>query len=347
MREVKINNNIIDKIKLGKATHIILDDEIDNYQELVLKSDNDMVKVLITGKSKYRSFEDCFKIIPIDLFGMSSIDEARDIYFNNDLLRVYRVKCDIDKNDKIINKNILELIDISSLKRNNIGYSSVCVYEVTLKNGLPGILKVQYLSCRNNLNDEYNRINWLQKKFMVPKVYGYFEDENGKYLLMERLKGIPAYETDKYSFEIGKALKQFHDIKIDDCKFMQNSIDCLLENAIKNIDIILTEINNLYPDMNREDVIDFLVNNKPNDKVLVHGDFSLPNILIDEDGSIGLIDLGDVSVSSKYFDFFYLRKSLIRNNKMDNFSKILEGYGINELDNKYLKWMEIVDTVLN
>lgn len=346
MKEIIINNNIIEKIKSGKATHIILDEEIDCNEELILKCNNNSVRVLITGKSKYRGFDDCFKIIPVDLFGLSSVDEANDIYFCDDIIRVYRIKYTKKKIGEITNKDILDLINISSLKRNNIGYSSIDVYEVTLKNGLPGILKVQSLSSRNNLFDEYNRIKFLQGKCMVPKIYGYFDDENGKYLLMEKLKGIPAYETDKYAFQIGKALREFHEIEIDNCEYIQNSIDNLLDNTIKNIDIIIDDIMEIYPDMNKDMVIDFLINNKPTDKVLVHGDFSLPNIIIDEDGKIGLIDLGDVSISSKYFDFFYLKKSLIRNNKINNLDKILDGYGIDKLDNNYLKWMEIVDTAL-
>ena len=62
--------------------------------------------------------------------------------------------------------------------------------------------------------------------------------------------------------------------------------------------------------------------------------------------NINLIDLGDVSISTKYFDFFYLKKSMVRNKKMDQWKKLLKGYGIDELDETAMKWIEIVDKAL-
>ena len=138
----------------------------------------------------------------------------------------------------------------------------------------------------------------------------------------------------------------FHNIDIKNCRFKQNSINILYKKAIDNIDLILPEIQEEYPDMSKEDILLFLKENKPQDKVLVHGDYSLPNILIDENGKVGLIDLGDVSISSKYFDFFYLKKSLIRNKKIEELDLILKSYGIDKLDENYMKWIAIVDKAL-
>ena len=98
--------------------------------------------------------------------------------------------------------------------------------------------------------------------------------------------------------------------------------------------------------MTKKSIIEFLKNNKPMDNVLVHGDYSLPNILIDNNGEVSLIDLGDVSISTKYFDLYYLRKSFVRNKKMEYFNDFLESYGLTEIDEKSMKWMDIIDKVL-
>lgn len=346
MKEIKVENSIIEKIKLGKVTQIILNEDLENKEKIVLKSDNDAINVEITGKSKYKSFDDCFKMIPIDLFGVSSVDEAKKIYLSDNQVIAYRIKYDSEMIEEIKDQKLLKLINVSTLKKNNVGHSSVNVYEVSLKDGTSAILKVQHLSSRNSLDDEYERINWLQGKCNVPKIFYYNVCKNTKYLLMQKMNGVSAHKTDNFAFKIGKLLRQIHEINIDDCNFTQNSVEKLLDNALKNIDMIVEQIKESYPEMNKESIIEFLKNNIPTDKVLVHGDYSLPNILIDNKGNVGVIDLGDVSISTKYFDFFYLKKSMIRNKQIDKFEELLNGYGIDKLDEKYLKWIEIVDKAL-
>ena len=346
MKEIKIKNEIIEKIKLGKITQIILNDNLDDKEEIILSCDSDSIKVEITGKAKYKSYEDCFKMIPIDLFGISSINEAKELYLKDDKIIAYRIKYNSKIVEDIKDKNLLELINLSTLKKNNVGHSSIGVYEVSLKDGTSAILKIQTLSSRNNLDDEYERIKWLQGKCNVPKIYYYIENKNTKYLLMQKMPGVSAHKTNDFAFKIGKLLRQIHEININDCNFTQNSVGKLLDNAIKNIDVIVDQVKESYPEMDKDSIVEFLKNNIPTDRVLVHGDYSLPNILIDNEGNIGVIDLGDVSISTKYFDFFYLKKSMIRNKQIDKFDELLKGYGIEKLEDKYLKWIEIVDKAL-
>lgn len=343
MKKIVINNDIVTGIKLGRIVQIILKEDIAKRQILYLNND---IEVEVTGKSVYKNIEDCIKVIPIDLFGINSLEDAKKEYGNYEKIYAYRVKYDSDAVEEIKDKELLKLIDTSTLVKNNIGHSNTNVYEVKLNDGHDAILKVQYLSNRNDLYDEYVRIKWLQNKCKVPKLYYYNEIDGTKYLLMQKLLGIPAYKTDDYAFKIGKFLRNIHDIDISDCTFNQNSVEVLLNKVLENIDIVTEQVQETYPNMDRESIIFFIKNNVPSDKVLVHGDYSLPNILIDENGEIGTIDLGDLSISTKYFDFYYLKKSMIRNKKINQFEELLNGYGIDKLDEDALKWVEIVDKVL-
>jgi len=343
MKVIYVTKKEFERIKAHKQTQIILKDVLENKEIVVLKNHANTIQVEITSVAKFGNLEDCFKIIPIDLFGIKKISSLEKKYTYYPSIFAYRVKYDSDEIEKIDNKELLNLINEDTLKKNNIGHSSLNIYEVECKNGKKAILKIQELSSRNNLKDEYLRIKWLQGKCNVPEIYFYQEKKNKKYLLMEKKEGLPAHKCDNCFYAIGKLLKEIHSIDIKDCEFRQNSVDTLLENALENIDSIYLEVSELYPNMTKKDLVDFLKNKKPTDEVLVHGDYSLPNILIDEEGSISIIDLGDVSISSKYFDLFYLKKSMDRNKKMEYWDELLKGYGMKKLDEDSMKWVELID----
>lgn len=346
MKIIDITREEYNKINDGKQTQIIIeDDSIENKNKIVLKCGEDKIEVEITAKAKYDSLDNCFKIIPTDLFGFTQITDACEFYKNKKDIIAYRLKIENNDIPEISDEKLLSLINIESIKKNNIGHSSVGVFEVKTSEGKNAILKIQRLSTRNDLSEEFKRIDWLQNKFRVPKIYYYKEEQDVKYLLMEKIEGVSAYKYDGFAYLIGKKLKEFHSIDINDCVFKQNNIENLMKNALDNIDVIYSQIKE-ESNMSKEQLIKFIKNNAPTDKVLVHGDYSLPNVLINEKGEVGVIDLGDVSISSKYFDFYYLVKSLKRNKKEEKLNELLKGYGIEELDENYMKWIEIVDKAL-
>lgn len=347
METIVISKKDFDNIITGKQTQIILNKKNISVKDIVmLKNENRTLEAEITSKAKYKTLDDCFKIIPFDLFGVKSINEANEKYKEIKNIYAYRLRIENELIEEITDKELLSLIQIKTLKRNNVGHSSVNVYEVKLNNNEDAILKVQRLSSRNNLTDEYERMKWLQDKCNVPKIFYFKDNIDSKYLLMEKKNGVSAHKTNNFAFKIGKVLSEIHNINISDCKFKQNDVDNLMNNALEKLDIIYSQINEIYPDMTKQNVVDFIKKHKPNDRVLVHGDYSLPNILIDAEGKVGLIDLGDVSISTKYFDFFYLKKSMMRNKQMDKFNELLKGYGIDKLDDNYMKWVEIIDKAL-
>lgn len=345
---MKISSKEFNNIKEGKQVYIVSDDNsYDNKDIVLLESNDDTLEVEITIKYKYNSLDDCFNLLPFDLFGFNSLEEALEYYKNINEIIVYRIKVDNDRKlEDNLDDEILDLIDISSIVKNNVGHSASEVYELKLKDGTEAILKVQYLSSRNDLKSEYERNKWLEGKLNVPKVFCFKEINKVQYYLREKSIGISAHKVEDFAPLVGENLKEIHSVDISDCPFNNNDTLKLLDIALSKIDIILPNIIELYPDMNKESIIEFLKNKRPIDRVLVHGDYSLPNILVDEDRNVSLIDLGDASISTKYFDLYYLRKSFNRNKKMDYFNEFLESYGLSSLDDDSMKWMDIIDKVL-
>ena len=88
--------------------------------------------------------------------------------------------------------------------------------------------------------------------------------------------------------------------------------------------------------------------NIPTDFGFNHGDYSMPNIIVDKNTNIiSFIDLGDSGISSMYFDLYYAIKSLKMNKFDSEINEFLEGYGLLELNEDSIKWMTIVDKAIN
>ena len=345
---MKISKREFNNIKKGRQVYIITDNDTYNNKDFIyLNYKEENIEVEITSKSKYNNLDDCFNLLPYDLFGFKSVDEAVAFYKSVSKVIVYRIKYDSVMNFTDLDSEVLSLLDISTIKKNNVGHSSSTIYEGKDKDGKEVILKIQSLSSRNSLKDEYERAKWLQGKIFVPQIYFFKEIAGKQYYIQEKINGVSAHKFSNFARIVGKNLKKLHSISIDDCPFKNNSTDNLLKQVLEKIDIILPEIMELYPQMSRNEIIKFLIDNKPTDEVLVHGDYSLPNILINEESKQAyLIDLGDLSISTKYFDLYYLKKSFVRNKKMEYFAEFLETYGIKELDEVSMKWMDIIDKVL-
>lgn len=162
---------------------------------------------------------------------------------------------------------------------------------------------------------------------------------------MEYKKGSPSFKFDDIGHQLGKALNQMHQVNIEDCPFDKYSPEQLLSNFLIKFESIYPEIQDNYKDETKESIIKFMKENIPNDKVLTHGDYSMPNILINND-EISFIDLGELGISTKYLDIYYFMKSLKINKKEEIFEEFLKGYGIDKINNNYIKWMDLINMSL-
>ena len=79
--------------------------------------------------------------------------------------------------------------------------------------------------------------------------------------------------------------------------------------------------------------------NSNNSSVVIDSSIDLPK----DDFKAKIVDNKVKFISTKYFDLFYLKKSMIRNKQSDKLDELLNAYGIDKLDDNYMKWMEIVD----
>lgn len=346
MNKLKIPTKIFNDIKNGMGNLIITkEDKLEKESTIKLVDDitGEEIEAQITFKQNFRTIKEAIENIAI-----TSIKNASEYLDFIGEVTVYRIKTDIEVDiKKLIKDNeIYNIIDKNELKELKLGRSDTKVFKTKLKsNHQEVILKIQYIENKNNLKEEYKRLKWIEGKLNTPKAYYYNEKDNIKYLIMEYKKGTPSFKFDDIGYQLGKALKQIHQVNIENCPFNKYSPEQLLSNFLDKLDSIYPEIQDNYKDETKETVIEFMKENIPTDKVLTHGDYSMPNILINN-GEISFIDLGELGISTKYLDIYYLMKSLKINKKEEIFEEFIKGYGIDKINNNYIKWMDLINMSL-
>lgn len=346
MNKLKIPTKIFNDIKNGMENLIITkEDKLEKEATIKLVDYNtgEEIEAQITFKQKFRTIKEAIENIAI-----TSIKNASEYLDFIGEVTVYRIKTDIEVDIKELIKDseIYNIIDKNELKELKLGRSDTKVFKTKLKSNYQEvILKIQYTENKNNLKEEYERLKWIEGKLNTPKAYYYNEKDNIKYLIMEYKKGAPSFKFDDIGYRLGKALKQIHQVNIENCPFNKYSPEQLLSNFLDKLDSIYPEIQDNYKDETKETIIEFMKENIPIDKVLTHGDYSMPNILINA-GEISFIDLGELGISTKYLDIYYLMKSLKINKKEEIFEEFLKGYGIDKINNNYIKWMDLINMSL-
>lgn len=153
-----------------------------------------------------------------------------------------------------------------------------------------------FLKIGVNLDNERNRINWLNGKLPVPKIIGFMHIDGKDAILMTSIDGSNLaklkreWDGDKVVQKLAEILRKFHATDIVDCPFGE-------------------------PGMN---------------KVLVHGDACLPNFIFKGDEFSGYIDLGDMRIGTVDVDLCAAIWSLQFNLGPGYGIKFLEKYGVTD-----------------
>lgn len=118
------------------------------------------------------------------------------------------------------------------------------------------------------LAGERERLAWLDGRWPVAKILGFFHESGDDWLVTRALEGVPLFHPSvgwspvRVAAELGKILRGLHATDARDCPFGTR---------------------------------------KPG-HVLVHGDFCLPNVLVHQGKLSGLVDLGGAGLASPETD---------------------------------------------
>ncbi|MDP9480945.1 MAG: aminoglycoside 3'-phosphotransferase [Actinomycetota bacterium] len=165
----------------------------------------------------------------------------------------------------------------------------------------------------NSLRDEAARLEWLGGRLPVPRVIASGSRGGHEFLLTEAVPGVPAHDrsADRSRQEVaslvGRALKEFHSVPTEGCPFRHPVVGPTSEG----------------------------------DEVLVHGDYCLPNVLLDGD-RFHYLDVGEAGVGDRYVDIVAAIWSLRHNYGEGSVAGLLNEYGLRTPDRRkldlYWRW---------
>lgn len=184
------------------------------------------------------------------------------------------------------------------------------------------ILKMQTKNNQESLSNEKLKMDWLKDKTSVPDVVDYDTDEINEYLIVNRVHGKDAAQTKwlndpiRLVTQLGYALRHLHDtIDITKCPFDMRPT---------------AEIYSYAKKATKEEVAELFSTAPEEDLVFTHGDYCLPNIIIDEELGhvVGFIDLGRAGIADRYHDLALCLRSIKYNTDGDYRQAFLDAYGL-------------------
>lgn len=252
-----------------------------------------------------------------------------------------------------LSKNLESLLKGCSWEEITIGCSESNTFRVKGDN-YHQFLKIQSINAKEKLLNEKERLEWLQGKLPVPKVLYYEQDDINEYLLISEIAGKDAsVEIDKTTSvpdlmkQLALGLKMIHSIKIDQCPFDQTVQKKLeearlrVEKGLVNEDDFDEERKGIPSDVLFQHLKDSVP--KDEDLVFAHGDYCLPNIILQNGKINGFIDMGRAGISDRYQDLALAVRSITYNFGKEMLPYFFNEYGMQRYDKAKINFYQLMD----
>jgi aminoglycoside phosphotransferase len=206
---------------------------------------------------------------------------------------------------------------------------------------------------RASLVHEVAAMRWLAGRAGAPRLLWAGVVEGCPAFLAEALPGTPLHDLTRERVEAGliaaiRALRGLHALSIDNCLLDQRLAVKLPEGwrRIEAGEVDAADFDQGNSGRPPAELWNAMMADAPADEDLVfaHGDASLPNFIVSEDGVAGLVDLGLAGVADRYQDLALLVRSSAHNfPDLDVRGLLTAHYPLAILDEQKLKFYRTLD----
>lgn len=239
-----------------------------------------------------------------------------------------------------------------SWQRVTSGYSGDDVFRLIAPGAPAWIVKMSGHPETSDVAAEARHMQWLAGRLPVPQLIAYEATAGRSFLLMSELPGIDASDTRLYGDILGlvhllaNGLRMVHAVPIADCPF-DRRIAASVAEARRRVARQLVDPDEFDHERQGRSVADLLQELEATipqneDLVFTHGDYCLPNILIDQGRVSGFIDLGRAGIGDRYRDLALAARSIVYNVGQEWVAPFFEAYGV-EPDQAKIEWYKLLD----
>lgn len=173
-----------------------------------------------------------------------------------------------------------------------------------------------------SLQREYERLAWCQGKLPVPEVVAFDRTADGDRLITRAVDGVAAHDRlelpdrDVAARALAAAWRAVHDLPADGCPFDSRPATLMEEVRLRLTGAEATAIWDSARGSTRDaaDVFDELVASQPpsGGTVVVHGDASVPNVIVKDAAVVGIVDVGMLGRGDLWWDLTTCLGSMAR-----------------------------------
>jgi aminoglycoside 3'-phosphotransferase-2 len=228
------------------------------------------------------------------------------------------------------------------------GLGGTSVFRVEGASGQKQFLKVAQGEEAKALRQEIERTSWLRSQGInVPEILDVSTDVQITALLMSTVGGGPADESLGTPREtiglIARAMAQLHALPVELCPFDER-LGIRLTRAETDIDRGVVDPGH-FDDRNRgvspAHLLAQLMDTIPDseDLVVVHGDATFANIMLETSGTVGFVDCGHSGLADRYVDLSVIVWEIENNFGQEWIDSFFRAYGLgNTWDRSKLRY---------
>ena len=206
---------------------------------------------------------------------------------------------------------------------------------------------------KGTLKREADMISFFASKGLSKNVVEYISADRD-YMLTERVLGEDCTyykyidEPKRLCDTIAVLLRQLHETDFSGCP-IQNHTKLYFDTVDANYKAGVFDssyIDESLKHLNADDAYKYLRERKDafENNVLLHGDYCLPNIMLDDFKFSGFIDVGNGGVGDRHIDLFWGAWTLNFNLKTDIYrERFFDAYGRDKVDNEKIRLVSVIE----